>query len=52
MSDSVLPLRRQPTRLLCPWDFPGNSTGVGCHCLFPRLQEFAQIYAHRVGDAL
>ena len=21
----------QPTRLLCPWDFPG--TGVGCHCL-------------------
>ena len=20
-------------RLLCPWDFPGNSTGVGCHCL-------------------
>ena len=23
----------QPTRLLCSWDFPGNSTGVGCHCL-------------------
>ena len=22
-----------PTRLLCPWDFPGKSTGVGCHCL-------------------
>ena len=21
------------TRLLCPWDFPGKSTGVGCHCL-------------------
>ena len=21
-------------RLLCPWDFPGKSTGVGCHCLF------------------
>ena len=20
-------------RLLCPWDFPGKSTGVGCHCL-------------------
>ena len=18
-----------------PWDFPGNSTGVGCHCLLP-----------------
>ena len=23
------------TRLLCPWDFPGKSTGVGCHCLLP-----------------
>ena len=22
-----------PTRLLCPWDFPGKSTGVGCHAL-------------------
>ena len=21
----------QPTRLLHPWDFPGKSTGVGCH---------------------
>ena len=23
----------QPTRLLCPWDFPGNSTRVDCHFL-------------------
>ena len=23
----------QPTRLLCPWDFPGKSPGVGCHRL-------------------
>ena len=23
----------QPIRLLHPWDFPGKSTGVGCHCL-------------------
>ena len=22
-----------PTRLLHPWDFPGKSTGVACHCL-------------------
>ena len=22
-----------PTRLLCPWDFPGKNTGVGCHFL-------------------
>ena len=24
---------RQPTRLPCPWDFPGKNTGVGCHFL-------------------
>ena len=23
----------QSTRLFRPWDFPGKSTGVGCHCL-------------------
>ena len=23
----------QLTRLLCPWNFPGKSTGVGCHFL-------------------
>ena len=27
----------QPTRLLCPWDFPGKSTGVGCHCLLHHI---------------
>ena len=33
VSDSLQPHGLQPTRLLCPWDFPGKSTGVGCHCL-------------------
>ena len=33
MSDSSRPHELQPTRLLRPWDFPGKSTGVGCHCL-------------------
>ena len=33
MSDSLQSHRLQTTRLLCPWDFPGKSTGVGCHCL-------------------
>ena len=33
VSDSLRPHRRQPTRLLHPWDCPGKSTGVGCHCL-------------------
>ena len=27
------PYGLQPTRLLCPWDFPGKNTGVGCHFL-------------------
>ena len=34
MSDSVRPLRQQPTRLRRPWDSPGKNTGVGCHFLF------------------
>ena len=33
MSDSLRPHGLQPTRLLRPWNFPGKSTGVGCHCL-------------------
>ena len=38
MSDSSRPRGLQPTRLLRPWDFPGKSTGVECHCLLqPRL---------------
>ena len=40
--DSVRPHRRQPTRLLRPWDFPSKSTGVGCHCklLLMKQHEF------------
>ena len=30
---SLQPHGLQPTRLLCPWDFPGKNTGVGCHFL-------------------
>ena len=33
MSNSSRPNGLQPTRLLHPWDFPGKSTGVGCHRL-------------------
>ena len=33
VSDSSQPHGLQPTRLLCPWDFPSKSTGVGCHFL-------------------
>ena len=27
------PHRLWPSRLFCPWDFPGKNTGVGCHSL-------------------
>ena len=33
VSNSLWSHGLQPTRLLHPWDFPGKSTGVGCHCL-------------------
>ena len=26
-----------PTRLLCPWDFPGKNTGMGCCFLLQRI---------------
>ena len=33
VSDSLRPHELGPTRILRPWDFPGKSTGVGCHFL-------------------
>ena len=33
VSDSLLPHGRYPTMLLCPWDFPGKNTRMGCHFL-------------------
>ena len=33
VSDSLRSHGLESTRLLWPWDFPGKSTGVGCHFL-------------------
>ena len=33
VSNPQRPHGLQPSKLLPPWDFPGKSTGVGCHCL-------------------
>ena len=37
VSNSSQPHGLQPSRLLHPWDFPGKSTGVGCHFLLQRI---------------
>ena len=42
VSDSSQPHGLQPTRLLHPWDFPGKSTGVGCHCLLRSMSYFPE----------
>ena len=31
MSNSLRPHELQSSRLLCPWDFPGKNTRMGCH---------------------
>ena len=44
MSNPQRPHGLQPSRLLHPWDFPGKSTGVGCHCLLI-LKEMSPKYS-------
>ena len=31
VSESLQPHGLEPARLLCPWNFPGKNTVVGCH---------------------
>ena len=31
------PHRPEPTRILCPWDFPGKNAGEGCRFLLQRI---------------
>ena len=43
------------TRLLCPWDVPGNNTGVGCHFLLQGIfstQGWKPPLLHWQGDSL
>ena len=30
----------EPARLLCPWDFPGKNTRVGCHFLLQKWETY------------
>ena len=49
MPDSLRPHGLQPTRLLCPWDFPGKDTGVGCYFL---LQGMLKLKLQKVGHLM
>ena len=35
--NSLWPHGLQPTRLVCPWNFPGTDTGVDCHFLLQEI---------------
>ena len=48
VSDSVRPYRRQPIRLLCPWDSPGKNTGVGCHFLLQCMKVKSDVQCMKV----
>ena len=52
VSDSLQSHGLQPTRLLCPWDYPCKNTGVGCHLDsrgLSRSREWTQISCIAVG---
>ena len=36
----------EPARLLCPWDFSGKDTGVGCHFLLQGLFQTQGLNPH------
>ena len=37
MSDFLRPHGLDPSKLLCPWDFPGKYAGMGSHFLFQAI---------------
>ena len=46
VSDFLWPHGMQPVRLLCPWDFPGTNTGVGCHFLLQGIFQTQGLNLH------
>ena len=49
MSDSLPPHGLWPARLLCPWNFPGDNTGVGCHFLLQGIFPTQGWHPHLLG---
>ena len=56
ISNSLQPCGLQPTRFLCPWDFPGRNTTVGYHFLlqgiFPTQGSSLLHLLHWQGESL
>ena len=48
-SDPPRPHGLQPSGLLHPWDFPGKSTGVGCHCLLRLVAQSCPTLCNSMG---
>ena len=46
VSDSLQSHALQPTRLLCPWDFLGKNSGVGCHFLLQGIFPTQRLNLH------
>ena len=38
--DSLWPHELYPARFLCPWNYPGKNTGVGCHALLQGILDW------------
>ena len=49
--DSLQPHGLQPTRLLCPRNFPGKNTGVGCHFLLQGIFPTQRSNPHLLSSA-
>ena len=52
MSNSLWPRGLWPARLLCPWNFPGKSTGVGCHFLLLKVEKQVMYLSFNIRDAV
>ena len=50
VSDSLPAHRLEPTRFLCPWNSPGENTGVGCHFLLQGIFLTQGPWGHKESD--
>ena len=49
---TLQPHGQLPSRLHCPWDFPGKNTGVGCHALLHGIFPDQGSHLHWQADSL